>query len=154
MFHASFAGILADLVGHQSLTAWKGPNAIRPCVRCANLSARRSGPVSHLELGLREHDSRRFIKSSDDEIYLIIDNLDVLVNSGASKVMQLETEVGSNHDPHGILMDKSMRRIYRPSQHHRSDIYRMPNDHPTNISRTSAEDLPISTNITRKCTKT
>ena len=37
---AKFGGMLADLVGHQALSAWKGPNTIRCCVRCANVIKR------------------------------------------------------------------------------------------------------------------
>ena len=71
---AKFGGMLADLVGHQALSAWKGPNAIRCCVRCANLIRRKAQLVIAPEVGLQEHDLRKFVRSTKGETYLIVDN--------------------------------------------------------------------------------
>ncbi len=43
LFSAVFRGMLADLIGHQSLSAWKGPNAVRGCARCSNFCNRKAG---------------------------------------------------------------------------------------------------------------
>ena len=122
-FVARFGGVLADLVGHQSLTAWKGPNAVRCCVRCANLSNRKGLAATAPEVTLAEHDRRRFIQTTDAEIWLIVDNLAALAASGtsAAKMGKLETELGFNHEPLGILLDAPMREIYRPSVHQLND---------------------------------
>ena len=84
VFCAAFAGALADLVGHQALSAWKGPNAVRACTQCANLSTRKHGPESDLEVSLAEHDERRFVQSTNEEIYLLVDNLAALADAGES----------------------------------------------------------------------
>ncbi len=121
MFSGTFAGVLADLVGHQSLTAWKGPNAVRGCVNCANLSCRRNGVRTDSEIGLAEHDERRFLQSTDEEIYLLIDNLATLVEAGAPKIDKLQTEIGFNHEPLGILSNKGLRAKYSPTKHQLTD---------------------------------
>ncbi len=124
MFCAKFAGMLADLIGHQSLTAWKGPNAVRPCTCCANLSARKAGPGSDLEVSLAEHDERRFVQSTNEEIFLMLDNLAAVVADGRSsqtKINKLQTELGFNHEPLGILMNMAMRHTYRPAEHQLTD---------------------------------
>ena len=123
MFNAVLGGVLADLVGHQALTAWKGPNAIRACTRCANLNTRRAGK-SDTEVDLTDHDDRLFLAATDEEIYLLIDNLQTLVESGAlgsTAQDKLETELGFNHEPHGILLDRAMRGTYSPTQHPLTD---------------------------------
>ena len=118
LFRATFAGVLADLVGHQSLTAWKGPNAVRACIFCANLSARLKGPGAH-EVGLKDHDERLWISCTSDEVYLIVDRLKHLCSVGISKgkLADLSTELGFNHDPDGILLDVGMRNLFRPVEH-------------------------------------
>ncbi len=123
MFVAKFAGVLADLVGHQTLTAWKGPSAVRSCVSCANLTGRKRGPESPAEVGLAEHDESRFIQSTNAEVFLIVDNLAKLKDDGCAptRFRQVETEVGFNHEPLGVLQDKEARRIYRPVEHQLTD---------------------------------
>ena len=82
MFCAVFAGVLADLVGHQSLTACKGPNALRACVCCSNLNTKRSRAISGSEVSLLDHDERLFLEATDEEVFLIIDNMALLVEQG------------------------------------------------------------------------
>ena len=123
MFCAVFAGVLADLVGHQSLTAWKGPNALRACVCCSNLNTKRSRAISGSEVSLLDHDERLFLEATDEEVFLIIDNIALLVEQGigATQLSALETEVGFNHEPRGILADKAMRIKYNPTKHQLAD---------------------------------
>ena len=123
MFRAKFNGILADLIGHAQLTAWKGPNAVRSCMRCANLCARADGRRTAGDVGLAEHDDNVFVQNTNAEIYFVVDNLAAFAEAHRddryfeTKLKTLQTELGFNHDPLGIVLDREMRSIYRSVEH-------------------------------------
>ncbi len=119
---AVFRGMLADLIGHQSLSAWKGPNAVRGCTRCSNLCNRKAGRAAH-EVGPEDHDESQWVPLTNEEIFLMVENLAEFVDSGSSDAQckALATELGFNHQPLGILLDKSVRGVYQPAQQHLTD---------------------------------
>ena len=119
MCMARFAGMLADLIGHRALSAWKGPNAIRGYVRCANVIKRKAHLVIAPEVSLQEHDLRKFVRSTKGEIYLIVDNLALF--EGDAALGKLQTELGFNHDPLGILLDNPMRAVFDSAEHTLTD---------------------------------
>ena len=122
MFSAVFRGMLADLIGHMALSAWKGPNAVRACTRCSNLCNRKVGRAAH-EVGLEDHDESQWVPLTDEEIFLMVENLAEFVDSGSSDAQckALATELGFNHEPLGILLDKSVRGVYQPARQHLTD---------------------------------
>ena len=122
MFSAVFRGMLADLIGHMALSTWKGLNAVRACARCSNLCNRKVGRAAH-EVGLEDHDESQWVPLTDEEIFLMVENLAEFVDSGSSDAQckALATELGFNHQPLGILLDKSVRGLYQPAEQHLTD---------------------------------
>ena len=117
MVKAMFAGWLADLLGHNEITEWTGFYGKVCCLSCGNVGRSHGDGVGNA-VGLDCHDCRRFIRRSSDEVYAAVDHL-----AGQQAIMAKtkfenpETKVGFNHLPEGILLDKSLRLIYRPVEH-------------------------------------
>ena len=55
-------------------------------------------------------------QQSDESIYEVVDHLNTQRSIlGASRFKELEQMHGWNHDPHGLLMDMSLRGLARPT---------------------------------------
>ena len=117
---AIFAGFLADLLGHKEITDWKGSNGVRCCFTCGNVinCLHRAPRMFSDEVYCNCSDVTRFTKRTNAEIFAIADDL-----ARDSAVLSVEdfkaqqTEVGINHTPGGLLLDRNLRHVYRPADH-------------------------------------
>jgi len=113
---AIFAGFLADLVGHKEITNWKGHGGVVCCLDCDNVKQFRKPKDG--EVGMSCCDPSKFKRRSDVDVYAIIEDLRrAYRNLGKTKFLKLETDLGFNYDPHGLLFDDGLRGIYRPGHH-------------------------------------
>ena len=120
VFTAQFHGLLADLIGHAAISSWKGPNAIRCCQDCANVCNSVRGPAPG-EIDLTCSDPSQFVRYTDDELFNVIDTMAAAVRAGGVNLQRLQTSLGFDHDPHGLMADVSLRDMYKPSTHHLRD---------------------------------
>ena len=118
LIKAQFAGWLADLVGHKEITEWKGHGGNVCCLGCDNLDSRITGVRSSGAIGLDCADCTKFDRRTPAKFNAIIDDLiEKKLTLGKTKFKVLQTEVGINYIPTGILFDETMRAIYRPVDH-------------------------------------
>ena len=115
---AVFAGFLADLKGHKENLEWKGTSGNVCCVTCANLDKRIRGDTGNATIGLDCSDPQQFIRRSNEDVYAAVDQL-VERSRGKSKAAReaMETEYGFNIVPDGLLLDKSLRVLFKPVDH-------------------------------------
>lgn len=114
---AVFAGWVADLLGHKEITEWKGYNGNMCCLTCGNVGKFHGRGVGDA-VGLDCHECGRFRKRSNEDVFAAVDDL-VQQQPVLSKTAfeNLQTNVGFNLVPEGILLDHSLRRIYKPVDH-------------------------------------
>ena len=73
-------------------------------------------------MGLADADRSLWVHMSNEELFLIIDNLAELHGAVTkTKLGEIETEAGFPHQPLGLMADMSLRPTYRPTQHHLID---------------------------------
>jgi hypothetical protein len=110
------AGILADLVGHKAVTDWKGFRGVKACLECGNLFQYRrlkSGQIS-----LTCFDTRKFKKHTNESLWAIVDELRrAKTRVSATKFAALETDLGLNYNPDGLMFDDELRKCYLPANH-------------------------------------
>ena len=117
MMTAVFAGFLCDLKGHKENLEWVGTGGNRCCLTCANLDKRVTGDHD-VAIGLDCSNAKKFIKRSNEDVYADIDELERRSHGESkTKKSRLQTEYGFNLIPNGILMDKSIRGIFKPVDH-------------------------------------
>jgi len=113
---AIFAGFLADLVGHKEITNWKGHGGVMCCLECGNVLQFRTPKAGQVSFTC--WDRTKFKLRTDDEIYMIIDDLKRCSTTLAkTKFASMETDCGFNYDPHGLLFDVELRGVYKPGHH-------------------------------------
>ena len=118
LFRAGFRGFLADLVGHKEITEWKGHSGIKCCLNCSNLVKRKVIDAGSGLVGICCWDPARFEMMSNDDIFATIDLLHATYGTTtATKFKQLETDIGWNCVPDGLLADKSLRSVFQPTDH-------------------------------------
>ena len=112
---AVFKGFLADLTAHKYILDWKGCSGRKCCLECANLN-NPARPGDGIGLACNDPDS--FHRLTSDDIHELVDELVVAAGRlRPSALARLETDVGFNHRPNGILLNMGLRRIYRPVEH-------------------------------------
>ena len=119
---AVFAGFLCDLKGHKENTEWKGTGANVCCLSCANVDKRLLGSHDANVVGLDCHDPSKFIRRDDQDVFILIDELTELSRDAPRRTQeQLSTEYGFNVCPNGLLLDLSLRGLYKPVSHFLTD---------------------------------
>ncbi len=113
---AVFTGWLADLLGHKEIMEWKGTSGTKCCPNCVNLINKKRGERGMI--GLDCSDSSLFQRSSSIDIWGIVDEIAAgFVNMNKTNFQKLQTQLGFNYSPHGLLLDVSLRGIYKPAEH-------------------------------------
>ena len=123
MFSAKYHCLIADLVGHQHLSGWKGPNGIRCCLDCSNIANRQSGPRAG-EVTLMSFHRSKWTPLSDNEVWFMVDQLKSFAGSAdynKTKLAKLQIECGINHVPGSLLCGETLRDIYSPTKDHLRD---------------------------------
>jgi len=118
MVRAVFAGFLADLLGHKEITEWKGTGGNVCCIECSNVHKRARGPNDPRGVGLDCADQTKYARRSNEEVFAIVDTL--AIQNTILTVAQFEkeeTRLGFNFVANGLLMDHSLRGIYKPVDH-------------------------------------
>ena len=118
-FHvtAIFAGFLGDLAGHKEILQWKGASGKRVCHECANLISNYSNADAG-DIPLTCSDLSKFGRLSNEAIYGVVDDLgEKALVLGTTKFKELQTEVGYNHCPSGLLLDRELRPLFKPAEH-------------------------------------
>jgi hypothetical protein len=116
----TFAGFLCDLKGHKENTEWKGYNGNVCCITCGNIDKRVRGgnPCTRDKLGLDHHNPADFVKRSNEEVFVIVDGLvESKKTLGNTAFKKEATDKGFTLCPNGILLDESLRDIYKPVDH-------------------------------------
>ena len=116
---AVFAWFLCDLKGYKENLGWKGTTGTLCCLNCVNVAKKKNvrGDVGRV-VGLDCADRTKFIARSNDDIYNNVDELAAEhPRMSTTNFEKLETQCGFNHVPNGILMDMSLRNIFRPADH-------------------------------------
>lgn len=108
-----FAGFLADLLGHKEITGWKGTGGIFCCLTCGNVVRIRHPKAGQVSIAC--HNPDKFQCLNNDDIFHIVDQLEL--HKDIANFDKLETDLGFNYEPHGILLDKGLRDIYQPANH-------------------------------------
>ncbi len=112
--------LCSDGEGLQHALDIKGPNGIRPCVRCQNVLRKGSG-LAHRRPNFVEvtcADHKKFIKSTpadlDAEVASVLDawRLVALEAMTATAAKERETSTGINANPCGLLADASLRTCF------------------------------------------
>ena len=113
-----FVGFLADLKEHKTITEWKGTSGNVCCLRCSNVWKPALGAQDDGAIGLDCSDPRMFRKRSSDELDAVVASL-VVESARMSKTAfaKLETAVGINYCPNGILFDRTLQGVYSPVDH-------------------------------------
>ena len=115
---AKFAGFLADLKEHKSITEWKGPGANVCCLRCSNLWKPATGDHADGTIGLDCFDPAKFRRRSSDSVHRLCEALAAKKGTlSKTAFAKAETAAGINYLPPGILWDVSLHGIYLPVEH-------------------------------------
>ena len=115
-----FVGWLADLVGHKELTHIKGTSGNSCCLDCTNLhkGVKGRGQNTNGLIGLACSDRRQFDRRSDADLFVTLDYMTQQHAAVTQKEFEiLETRLGINYVPEGILFDASLRSLYLPVSH-------------------------------------
>ena len=115
---AKFVGFLADLKEHKTITEWKGTAGNVCCLLCSNVWKPTVGEREDGTIGLDCPDPRKFRKRTGAQVRAIVASL--VVEKGRmtkTAFSKLETDVGINYCPHGILFDSSLHGLYNPVDH-------------------------------------
>ena len=118
MVRRIFAGFLADLLGQKEITEWKGTGGNVCCIECSNVHKRARGPNDPRGVGLDCADQTKYARRSNEEVFAIVDTL--AIQNTILTVAQFEkeeTRLGFNFVANGLLMDHSLRGIYKPVDH-------------------------------------
>ena len=118
MITGVFAGWLCDLDGHKKVTQWKGWSGHMCCPDCSNLRKDAVGVSADGIIGLDCADPTLFRRRSNEDVFAIVDDL-VARNGTMSKTAfeNLQTIVGFNLVPNGLLLDMQLRTVYKPINH-------------------------------------
>ena len=112
-----FAGWLADLKEHKTITEWKGTSGIIGCLQCSNFENKR-GRRSPNTIGAKCYNVGEFKRRTREDIWAITTELDAeKPRLNKTRFKALETKRGINYCPQGILWDTSLRHIYDPVEH-------------------------------------
>ena len=115
---AKFVGFLADLKEHKMITEWKGTSGNVCCLRCSNVWKPALGAQADGTIGLDRSDPRMFRKRTSAELDTVLTAL--VVESGRMRktaFAKLETDLGINYCPRGILFDRTLVDIYNAVDH-------------------------------------
>ncbi len=118
VIRAKFVGFLADLKEHKTITEWKGTGGNVCCLRCSNVWKPAIGDHADGTIGLDCPDPRKFRKRTEAQLRDIVASL--IVEKGRmapTPFSKLETDVGINYCPQGILFDSSLQGLYNPVDH-------------------------------------
>ena len=115
---AKFVGFLADLKEHKTITEWKGTGGTVCCLVCSNVRRNVLGDHDDGTIGLDCPDPRKFRKQTEAQLRANVATL-VVEKSRMSKTVfqKLETRIGINYCPQGILFDSSLQGLYNPVDH-------------------------------------
>ena len=115
---AKFVGFLADLKEHKTITEWKGTGGNVCCLRCSNVWKPAVGDHDDGTIGLDCSDPRKFQKRPEEQLRAIVATL-VAEKGRMTKTAfgKLETDVGINYCPQGVLFDPSLHGLYKPVDH-------------------------------------
>ena len=115
---AVFSGFLADLKGHKENTEWKGYNGNVCCLSCLNIDKRLSGDDGSGVYGLDCSDPALFVERTSADVFNTVDELvDLKATTSKSKFEEHETNRGFNLVLQGLLLDLTLRSLYKPVEH-------------------------------------
>ena len=116
LVQAKFVGFLADLKEHKTITEWKGTGGNVCCLRCSNVW-NGSRPADGT-IGLDCSDTRQFIKRTESQLRDIVATLNhEKTRMAKTNFSKLETDLGINYCPQGILFDTTLHGLYNPVDH-------------------------------------
>ena len=88
------------------------------CLECDNVVNMQHRKPKKGEVASNYGDAGPFRRRTNEEVFAIIDDLATKRSAlGRTAFGKLETAKGFNHCPHGILLDKDLRHLYRPVNH-------------------------------------
>ena len=120
---ASFAGVLADEKGLKEVYDIKGQGGRLPCPSCLNVRNRFVNVRSNAALQhFWEPDLSKRRYASHEDVKAIVQRLNDASTGTITQLKELETKVGINYAPYGILFDdRLMREVVRFPQHYVRD---------------------------------
>ena len=114
-----FKGIIADLDGHAKIGSYKTIAGTIPCVNCSNVTRFVDTSATRFLVGIDCCDPSRFIPNTDTTIFDKADDLQRAhaANLNKTRLEEMSTELGINYNPKSLLLDLSMRPLYKPVSH-------------------------------------
>ena len=116
--------ILADMDAHKGILCLRGANGWRPCLKCKNVimkSASVDGDGGYF-VDICCHEFARFDAQSDDDVWKLWDDLAAAWATAGSPghiskgdFQKLDKASGFNYHPNGLLEDKELRAVVKPS---------------------------------------
>ena len=119
-------GVLMDGLAHKIMWGTKGDNATRLCMKCVNLFAKESAPVSGIiderggdyALTCNITDTSKLIFATDEQVYGTVDRLARFKATEDPDRFKLRQQAaGFNHLPCGVLNMPELRGVVRPVLH-------------------------------------
>ena len=114
--------IIADEAAEHQLFSCKGAAGIKPCFLCVNVfnsKYRRDGiaafDTDDMAMFHHEHDASKMVLHSRASVAAIIAKLSAPMTAAARK--EMETNLGFNYQPDGILHDPYILNIVHPVEH-------------------------------------
>lgn len=119
VFLAYFVGFIGDEMGLKGVFQSKGPAGTRCCIQCKNIVQFLDAyvPASGILQSISCHDRHLFQKSTDADIYWIVDALTEMASGPKGALNEAQKVYGINFEPFGILFDQHCRSIVRPTVH-------------------------------------
>jgi hypothetical protein len=118
LFKAKLAGVLGDEKGLKEVFGSKGPGGTKPCLSCKNVCQFLDDVIpAHAGylVSFKCSDRHRFDKSTDAEVYEIVDELiRIAATNNPDDLKAAEQTHGLHYEPDGLLFDMSLRGIVKP----------------------------------------
>jgi hypothetical protein len=117
VYTAELGGFLGDEKGLKEVFSTKGPGGTRPCLTCKNIVQFLGTVVdgtSYLQ-NLNCPHKRKFDRSTDAEVYQVVDKLAAAVDP--NEIADMEQTLGVNRQIDGMLFDVECRKHVLPISH-------------------------------------
>ncbi len=117
MLHLGLSNLVSDADAWRAILAVKGASGKLCCPVCLNLTTDKAKLAAHpAELcGLHESDLANAVRASDEDLrYKVVTIAEAARTESETRVRKLQTVLGVNHCPEGILADAELRAHFLP----------------------------------------
>jgi len=128
VINLEFVGFIADLDGHAKMGGFKTIAAIKCCVECENVVRFIDTTTTHTLVGIDCGNPAKFVRNTNADVFAKADRLraahvastaadGTIIKGQNTRLAELSTELGVNHNPRSLLMDINARSLYKPVSH-------------------------------------